>query len=101
MNQATQDFIRQHQDDDVRQLAFLGSKYPEVNMPFALDQIRGRKMARVKLPRWASLEGIIYPLIFLWSNARQSRQLFIRQNWRQDCSVCQFLLLKTRKKASL
>ena len=61
MNQATQDFICQHQDDDVRQLAFLGSKYPEVDMPFALDQIRGRKMARVKLPRWASLEGIIYP----------------------------------------
>lgn len=61
MNQATQDFIRQHQDEDVRQLAFLGSKYPEVDMPFALDQIRGRKMARVKLPRWASLEGIIYP----------------------------------------
>ena len=61
MNQATQDFIRQHQDDDVRQLAFLGSKYPEVDMPFALDQIRGRKMARIKLPRWASLEGIIYP----------------------------------------
>lgn len=61
MNQATQDFIRQHHDDDVRQLAFLGSKYPEVDMPFALDQIRGRKMARIKLPRWASLEGIIYP----------------------------------------
>ena len=61
MNQATLDFIRQHQDNDVRQLAFLGSKYPEVDMPFALDQIRGRKMARVKLPRWASIDGIIYP----------------------------------------
>ena len=61
MNQATFDFICQHQDDDVRQLAFLGSKYPEVDMPFALDQIRGRKMARVKLPRWASIDGIIYP----------------------------------------
>ena len=61
MNQATLDFIRQHLDDDVRQLAFLGSKYPEVDMPFALDQIRGRKMARVKLPRWASIDGIIYP----------------------------------------
>ena len=61
MNQATLDFIRQHQDDDVRQLAFLGSKYPEVDMPFALDQIRGRKMARVKLPRWANIDGIIYP----------------------------------------
>ena len=61
MNQATFDFIRQHQDDDVRQLAFLGSKYPEVDMPFALDQIRGRKMARTKLPRWANIDGIIYP----------------------------------------
>ena len=61
MNQATQDFIRQHQDEDVRQLAFLGSKNPEVDMPFALDQIRGRKMARTKLPRWANLDGIIYP----------------------------------------
>ena len=61
MNQATLDFICQHQDDDVRQLAFLGSKYPKVDMPFALDQIRGRKMARVKLSRWASIDGIIYP----------------------------------------
>ena len=60
-NQATIDFIRQHQEDDVRQLAFLGKKYPEVDMPFALDQIRGRQMARVKLPRWASIDGVIYP----------------------------------------
>ena len=61
MNQATLDFIRQHQDEDVRQLAFFGSKHPDVDMPFALDQIRGRKMARVKLPCWASIDGIIYP----------------------------------------
>lgn len=61
MNQATQDFIRQHQEDDVRRLAFLGGKYPEVDVPFALDQIRGRKLARAKLPRWASLDGIVYP----------------------------------------
>ena len=61
MNQATIDFIRKHQDEDVRQLAFLGSKNPEVDMPFALDQIRGRQMARTKLPRWANIDGIIYP----------------------------------------
>ena len=61
MNQATKDFIHQHQEGDVRQLAFLGSKNPEVDMPFALDQIRGRKMARTKLPRWAGIEDIIYP----------------------------------------
>ena len=61
MDQATIDFIHKHQDEDVRQLAFLGSKYPDVDMPFALDQIRGRQMARAKLPRWASIDGIIYP----------------------------------------
>ena len=61
MNQATIDFIRLHLDDDVRQLAFLGSKMPEVDMPFALDQIRGRQMACAKLPRWAAIEGIVYP----------------------------------------
>lgn len=61
MNQITKDFILQHQEDDVRKLAFLGNKYPDVDMPFALDQIRGRQMARVKLSRWASLDGIIYP----------------------------------------
>lgn len=61
MNQKTQEFIRQHQDEDVRQLAFLGNKNPEVDMPFALDQIRGRQMARTKLPHWASIDGIVYP----------------------------------------
>ena len=61
MNQATQDFIHHHQDDDVRKLAFLGNKNSEVDMPFALDQIRGRQMARIKLPRWVCIDGIIYP----------------------------------------
>lgn len=61
MNQATLDFICLHLDDDVRKLAFLGDKHPDVDMPFALDQIRGRKMAHAKLPRWAEVDGIIYP----------------------------------------
>ncbi len=61
MNQATRDFILQHRDEDVRRLAFLGSKSPEVDLPFALDQIRGRQMAQDKLPRWAAIDGIVYP----------------------------------------
>ena len=57
----TQDFIKQHRHDDVRQLAFLQDKYPEVDLPFALDQIRGWQTARRKLPAWAAREGLIYP----------------------------------------
>ena len=61
MNQATIDFIRQHTDDDVRQLALQGGRYPEVDLTYALEQIAGRQKARVKLPSWAVLDGIIYP----------------------------------------
>jgi len=61
VNQATIDFIRQHTDDDVRQLALQGGRYPEVDLTYALEQIAGRQKARVKLPSWAALDGIIYP----------------------------------------
>lgn len=61
MNRATFDFIRQHADADVRQLALQGTKDPEVNLTFALEQIAGRQKARTKLPSWAANDGIIYP----------------------------------------
>ncbi len=61
MNQATLDFIREHADDDVRQLALRGTKQSEVDLSYALEQIAGRQKARVKLPSWASIDGIVYP----------------------------------------
>ena len=61
MNQATIDFIREHAEANVRQLALQGTKTPEVDMPFALDQIAGRQKAKTKLPSWAAIDGIIYP----------------------------------------
>ena len=61
MNQATIDFIREHAEANVRQLALQGTKNPEVDMPFALDQIAGRQKAKTKLPSWAAIDGIIYP----------------------------------------
>ena len=61
INEATIAFIRQHADADIRQLALQGTKDPEVDLPFVLDQIAGRQTARYKLPSWAAKEGIIYP----------------------------------------
>ena len=60
-NQATLEFICQHRYDDIRQLAFQGRKYPEVDMTYALEQIAGRQKAQTKLPTWAALDGILYP----------------------------------------
>lgn len=57
----TSEFIQQYRNDDVRQQAFLASKYPEVDAVFALDQIRGWQIAQTKLPRWAMVDGLQYP----------------------------------------
>ena len=61
MNQATIDYIREHAEADVRQLALQGTKNPEVNLTFALDQIAGRQKAKSKLPSWAAIDGMTYP----------------------------------------
>ncbi len=60
MNSATQAFIREHADDDVRQLA-LGRVPADVNLREALTQIEGRQLAARKLPLLAATDGILYP----------------------------------------
>lgn len=54
-------FIREHQNDDVRSLALQAGKYPAVDMPAAITQIAGRRIAKEKVPSWSNVEGIRYP----------------------------------------
>ena len=61
MNEKTRDFIRQHENDDVRKLALQGTKDPDIDLVQALQQIAGRQTARRKLPSWAAVEEVFYP----------------------------------------
>ena len=61
MNKVTEDFIREHADADVRQLALQAKKNPEVDLTYALEQIAGRQKAKMKLPSWAKIDGMVYP----------------------------------------
>lgn len=61
LNEATRQFVCQHSNDDVRRLALQAHATPDVDLPMALDQIRGRQTARQKLPSWAAIDGIVYP----------------------------------------
>ncbi|PTL33646.1 SAM-dependent methyltransferase [Prevotella sp. oral taxon 376] len=61
LDEATLEFIRQHRMEDVRRLAFLGDKFPEVDFRVALDQIRGWQQACRKLPSLARNPAIYYP----------------------------------------
>lgn len=57
----TAEFIREYRERDIRQLALQANRFPDVNMPYALDQIQGWQIARRKLPKWAACDGVIFP----------------------------------------
>lgn len=55
-------FIREHREEDVRELALRARLYGDVDVAAALVQIDGWQRARRKLPMWAEREGIVYPV---------------------------------------
>ena len=57
----TAEFIQEYREKDTRQLALQSACFPDVDMPYALDQIKGWQTARRKLPTWAACDGIVYP----------------------------------------
>ena len=57
----TTEFIQEYREKDTRQLALRSARFPDVDMPYALDQIKGWQTARRKLPTWAACDGIVYP----------------------------------------
>ncbi|MDL2255092.1 SAM-dependent methyltransferase [Parabacteroides sp. OttesenSCG-928-K15] len=49
-------FLRTHADDDPERLLLQGDRYPEIDMPFAVDQLIARRHIREKLPEWYARE---------------------------------------------
>ena len=61
IHMTTAEFIIQFRESDPRRLALQASRYPDVDMPFALNQIQGWQTAQRKLPSWAACDGVVYP----------------------------------------
>ena len=57
----TSEFVKQFRESDPRKLALQASRYPDVDMPYALNQIQGWQTALRKLPSWAACDGVVYP----------------------------------------
>ena len=57
----TSEFVKQFRQADPRKLALQASRYPDVDMPYALNQIQGWQTALRKLPSWAACDGVVYP----------------------------------------
>ncbi len=54
-------FIQEHAADDLTRLLLSASKYPEIDMPFVVDQIAARRQIREKLPSWYGNGQLFFP----------------------------------------
>jgi 16S rRNA G966 N2-methylase RsmD len=61
INEQTQNFIRQHIDDDSHLLALAAKQNSEIDIRFALEQIAARQQAKEKIPSWYSNDKLVFP----------------------------------------
>lgn len=55
------EFVKEHENDDIHVLALRAIQYPEIDMQLAIRQITGRQIAKEKIPGWYINENILYP----------------------------------------
>ena len=60
-NPVQQTFIKEHINDDVRDLALKAARYPDVDMADALVQIKGYQAIKQKVPAWYACESLQFP----------------------------------------
>src|SRR3712207_6925070 len=90
-------FIREHQNDDVRSLALQAGKYPAVDMPAAITQIAGIRIAKEKVPSWSNVEGIRYPHHLSMEQCSSDRKSTRLNSSHANISYAVFCLKKKKK----
>ena len=61
LSEAEKSFIKLHQNDEVTTLLLQAKKYPNLNIPDLVLQIKARQKAKSKLPEWFENEEVIFP----------------------------------------
>lgn len=56
-----QNFILQHQHDDLAMLMLKSKKFPDFPVKEIIQQIQSRQKAKQKLPEWYGKKGVIFP----------------------------------------
>ena len=62
MNEETKQFITDHIEDNIHQLALQSGRFPLVDMPFAIRQINGKQKIKTKIPSFFQNDDILYPV---------------------------------------
>jgi 16S rRNA G966 N2-methylase RsmD len=61
LTEAEKAFIKNHFNDEITSLLLQAKKYPNLNIPDLVWQIKARQKAKTKLPEWFDNESVIFP----------------------------------------
>ncbi|MCS7005867.1 MAG: RsmD family RNA methyltransferase [Cytophagales bacterium] len=78
----TEDFIQYHlqQNTPICELLLRKSCFPEIDVPFAVQQIEGRKRAKEKLPTFFQTSQIVYPPKLALEQCSSEKTAFLKAN---------------------
>ena len=62
MNEETRQFISEHLEENIHQLALQSARFPLVDMPLAIRQINGKQKIKTKIPSFFQQKDILYPV---------------------------------------
>lgn len=82
---AVRQFIKEHADDNPERLLLAASRYPGIDVPFAVEQIVSRWQIRDKLPSWFANDELVFPSRVAAEQcsseqAARYKEQFIREN---------------------
>ncbi|MDR3194069.1 MAG: class I SAM-dependent methyltransferase [Tannerella sp.] len=61
LSDTLQTFIQTHAGDDLSGLLLSAARFPEIDVPFAVEQIAARRQVREKLPAWYADSRLLFP----------------------------------------
>ena len=74
------DFIKEHASDDLDRLLLTAARYPEIDIPFVVDQIKARRQIKDKLPSWYQKDRLIFPAKIAAEQCSSEQTAAFKQN---------------------
>lgn len=81
-------FVKEHAGDDLTRLLLSASRYPSVDVPFAVEQIASRRQIKDKLPVWYTNDALLFPSKYRRNNVRPNKLLYINNGWLKKAIPC-------------
>ena len=75
------EFCKEHASDDLDRLLLSASRYPGIDIPFVVDQLKARRQIKDKLPSWYRNDALVFPSRIAAEQASSEWTALYKQRW--------------------